>query len=34
MPYNEELDGRIKKIVSRWKNTTNKKKFAKTLPAK
>ncbi|MEE4262632.1 MAG: TfoX/Sxy family protein [Desulfobacteraceae bacterium] len=27
MPYNEVLDGRIKKIVSRWKNTTNKKMF-------
>ncbi len=27
MPYNEELDARIKKMVSRWKNTTNKKMF-------
>jgi len=33
MAYNEELDLRIKKIVSRWKGT-NDKKFAKTLPAK
>lgn len=27
MPYNEELDARIKKIVSRWKNTSDKKMF-------
>lgn len=27
MPYNEELDGRIRKMVSRWKNTANKKMF-------
>jgi TfoX/Sxy family transcriptional regulator of competence genes len=27
MPYNEELDARIKKMGSRWKNTTNKKMF-------
>jgi TfoX/Sxy family transcriptional regulator of competence genes len=27
MPYNEELDARIKKIVSRWKNTADKKMF-------
>ena len=27
MPYNEELESRIKKIVSRWKNTVNKKMF-------
>ena len=27
MPYNEELDGRIKKMVSRWKNTAHKKMF-------
>lgn len=27
MPYNEEIDARIKKIVSRWKNTDVKKMF-------
>jgi TfoX/Sxy family transcriptional regulator of competence genes len=27
MPYNEGLDERIKEMVSRWKNTTNKKMF-------
>jgi len=27
MAYNEVLDGRIKKVVARWKNTTNKKMF-------
>jgi TfoX/Sxy family transcriptional regulator of competence genes len=27
MPYDEELDARIKKIVSRWKNTADKKMF-------
>ena len=27
MAYNEEVDTRIKKIVSRWKNTENKKMF-------
>ncbi len=27
MAYNEELDARIKKRVSRWKNTTHKKMF-------
>jgi TfoX/Sxy family transcriptional regulator of competence genes len=27
MPYNEEIDERIRKIVSRWKNTDAKKMF-------
>ena len=27
MPYNEELDARIKKVVAGWKNTTDKKMF-------
>ena len=27
MPYDEELDRRIKKIVSRWKGTSDKKMF-------
>ena len=27
MAYNEELDGRIKKVVARWKNTNSKKMF-------
>ena len=27
MPYNEELDERIKMVVARWKHTTNKKMF-------
>ena len=27
MPYNEELDSHIKKCVSRWKNTDDKKMF-------
>ena len=27
MPYDEEIDTRIKKIVSRWKNTDSKKMF-------
>ena len=27
MPYNEEIDARIRKIVSRWKNTDAKKMF-------
>jgi hypothetical protein len=27
MAYNEELDLRIKKIVSRWKGTNDKKMF-------
>ncbi len=27
MAYNEELDARIKKTVSRWKNTIDKKMF-------
>ena len=27
MPYNEELENRIKKIVSKWKNTDAKKMF-------
>ena len=27
MPYNEKLDARIKKMMSRWRNTTNKKMF-------
>ena len=27
MPYDEELDRRIKKIVSRWKGTADKKMF-------
>jgi len=27
MAYNEELDGRIKNIVSRWKSTNDKKMF-------
>ena len=27
MPYNEELDARIKKVVFGWKNTTNRKMF-------
>ena len=27
MPYNEEIDDRIRKIVSRWKNTDAKKMF-------
>jgi len=27
MAYNEELDQRIKKFVSRWQGTTNKKMF-------
>ncbi|MBI4961657.1 MAG: TfoX/Sxy family protein [Desulfomonile tiedjei] len=27
MPYDEALDARIKKIVSRWKNTVDKKMF-------
>jgi TfoX/Sxy family transcriptional regulator of competence genes len=28
MPYNEEIDERIKKIVSRWKNRDAKKMFS------
>ena len=27
MPYNEEIDARIRKVVSRWKNTDAKKMF-------
>ena len=27
MSYNAELDARIRKVVSRWKNTTDKKMF-------
>ena len=27
MPFNEELDARIQKVVARWKNTTSKKMF-------
>ena len=27
MAYNEEIDGRIRKIVSRWKHIENKKMF-------
>ena len=27
MPHNEELESRIKKVVSRWKNTDDKKMF-------
>ena len=27
MPYNEDLDARIKKMVSGWKHTTHKKMF-------
>ena len=27
MAYNEEIDGRIRKIVSTWKHTENKKMF-------
>ena len=27
MPYNEELDARIKKVVARWKHTTDRKMF-------
>ena len=27
MPYNEELDARIIKMISRWKNTASKKMF-------
>ena len=27
MPYNEDLDARIRRIVSRWKNTDAKKMF-------
>ena len=27
MPYNEEIEARIKKIVSKWKNTDDKKMF-------
>lgn len=27
MAYKEEIDGRIRKIVSRWKHTENKKMF-------
>jgi TfoX/Sxy family transcriptional regulator of competence genes len=27
MSYNEKLDARIKKVVFRWKNTTNRKMF-------
>ena len=27
MPYNEELDARIKKLVSRWEHTADKKMF-------
>jgi TfoX/Sxy family transcriptional regulator of competence genes len=27
MPYNEEIDARIKKVVSNWKNTDAKKMF-------
>lgn len=27
MPYNEELDARIEKMISRWKNTHKKKMF-------
>ncbi len=27
MPYNEEIDARIRKIVGRWKNTAAKKMF-------
>ena len=27
MPYNEEIDARIRKIVNRWKNTDAKKMF-------
>ena len=27
MPYNEEIEKRVQKVVSRWKNTTAKKMF-------
>jgi hypothetical protein len=27
MPYNEEIDARIRKVVSRWKNSDAKKMF-------
>jgi TfoX/Sxy family transcriptional regulator of competence genes len=27
MPYNEEIDDRIKKVIARWKNTNSKKMF-------
>lgn len=27
MPYNEEVNARIRKVVSRWKNTSAKKMF-------
>lgn len=27
MPYDDEIEGRIKKAVSRWKNTESKKMF-------
>lgn len=27
MPYNEEIEGRIKKVVSKWKDTSDKKMF-------
>ena len=33
MPYNEEIDDCIKKIVNRWKNMEAK-DFVKTLPPK
>ena len=27
MPYDEEIEARIKKVISRWKNTQSKKMF-------
>ena len=27
MPYNEEIDGRVKKAIARWKNTDRKNMF-------
>jgi len=30
MPYNEEIDRRIRQIVSKWKNTETKKMFGGT----
>jgi TfoX/Sxy family transcriptional regulator of competence genes len=27
MPYNEEIDDRIKKVIARWKDTNSKKMF-------
>jgi TfoX/Sxy family transcriptional regulator of competence genes len=27
MPYDDEIEGRIKKVIARWKNTESKKMF-------